>query len=175
MVDLYYNIATCRLKGSLDGKNVDNYAVSGGRAGTKTLGAQNLWLSNNVFATNVKLQESKKNEGSSGGPLPQGIYTLLPHEEHENWIRLIPFKTTLPEIRINGKALKGNNWMQGRSGFAIHGRGPRGSDGCIVIPEFEVVIKIYKQVDARSKNGAKPFVLKVYAEGQDLDKMFYTA
>ena len=186
MVNLHYNIATCRLKGFLDGLGIDIYAVSGGRAGTKTLGAENWWLSNNVFATHVALNADSKGHAigdSIGGPLPQGIYKLSVHEEKDKWIRLTPVHTGNMHGRKSGKShpksvrheLNINTNMHGRAGFAIHGAGKRGSDGCIVIPDSSILKQLYSAVETREDSGGIPFVLKVYAEGQDLDKKFFTA
>jgi hypothetical protein len=181
MVDLHYNIATCRLRGNLAGITINVYAVSGGRAGTKTLGAENWWLSNNVFATHVKLNDH--NADSVGGPLPQGLYKLSLHESKPNWIRLTPShlgnmhgrNTVLPRKESVGIAIQPATNSYGRAGFAIHGAGPRGSDGCIVIPDFSVLQQLCSLVENRQDNGGLPFVLKVYAEGQNLDKKLFTA
>lgn len=149
--ELAYNIASMRLSGTIDGTEINAIAWSGGRGGTKTAGADSLIIKNNPFLTGLKHDEKKKE--SIGGPLPMGIYSLRLHESKSNWIRLI------------GKDITN---AHGRSGFAIHGRGPEGSQGCIVPDDFKVVQSIYKLVKAR-KDAAKPeILLKVYAIG-DLD------
>jgi len=153
--DLRYNIATGNLTGSLDGVQISAHAGSGGRAGTKTTGALNWWLANNPFATRVKLSEAHP-----GGPLPMGRYRLVLHESRKNWIRLVPLDPTV---------------MHGRDGFAIHGRGSRGSDGCIVPTDFNVVLTLCTLVEARGKQNRPSAVLSVFAEGQDLDKQMKTA
>lgn len=151
MTELIYNTAEARLYGDVDGKLIRCTALSGGRGGTKKSGAAHPVLVNNPMLTGVKLNEKKKD--SIGGPLPTGLYTLVNHETRKNWIRLIP---------------SASNAMQGRSGFAIHGRGMRGSDGCIVPTDFTVVTSLYDLVAKRSQKKLSGITLKVVAIG-DID------
>jgi hypothetical protein len=58
--------------------------------------------------------------------------------------------------------------MHGRAGFAIHGRGPEGSQGCIVPKDFSVVQTIYRLVKERKDKMKSPISIQVYAVG-DLD------
>ncbi|MFO1250125.1 MAG: hypothetical protein U1E77_03030 [Inhella sp.] len=153
MNELTYNIQSGRLSGRVDGVAITASAGSGGRAGSKTAGALNYWLANNPFATHVKLNNKL---GSSGGPLPLGTYALALHESRPNWIRLNP----------TGKHFD----LHGRAGFAIHGRGPRGSDGCIVPTDFTVVLALCKLVKARADSGKPAIQLHVVAEGSDLER-----
>lgn len=152
--DVVFNIAECSLRGKIDDFYISAYAGSGGRAGSKNSGAVNYWIANNPFATGVKLSEK-----TPGGPLPINRYYLLPHEKHINWIRLVPFN---------------KDAMQGRDGMAIHGRGARGSDGCIVPTDFSVVQKIYKLVLEREQKSKPRVVLDVIAVG-DLDRFLGAA
>jgi hypothetical protein len=153
--DICYNIATGRLDGQIDGHFVSMTAVSGGRSGSKTPGTLNYWLANNPFATRVKLTSRVP-----GGPLPLGIYAVRTHESTQNWLRLIPADSAM---------------MFGRDGMAIHGRGPRGSDGCIVPMDFSNLVRLYSLVSAREKARNKPPVLlAVIAEG-DLDSFLNRA
>jgi hypothetical protein len=154
--DLTYNVIEGHLTGSIDGERINARASSGGRGGTKTAGAENYFLVNNPFASGVKLKDPKK--GSVGGTLPMGRYTLRVHEDKKhkkNWIRLIPDTS---------------NSMKGRAGFAIHGRGKRGSDGCIVPTDFHMVLMLYKLVEAREQAGQPDVTLSVVAIGTDVDK-----
>ena len=146
--DLTYNIVEQRLTGAIDGTSISAYVVSGGRAGSKTAGAVNPFLANNPYATGVKL--SKK---TPGGPLVMGRYHLRTHESRPDWIRLVPFA---------------ENHMRGRDGFAIHGRGRRGSDGCLVPTDFTMVQLLHKLVKAREARGDPAPTLSVVAIG-DLD------
>ena len=146
--DLVYNIVEQVLVGSLDGTPISAHVVSGGRAGSKTPGAENPFLANNPYATSVK-----KTARTPGGPLILGVYTLRTHESTPAWIRLVP---------------RPGNSMKGRDGFAIHGRGPRGSDGCIVPTDFAAVKLLYSLVKAREGKGGPAPTLAVVAIG-DLD------
>lgn len=144
MADLTYNILEHSLTGAIDGTRINAKAVSGGRAGSKTDGAVNPLLANNPYLTGVKLSG-----GTPGGTLPQGTYTLRTHEKRKNWIRLVPRSGA----------------MHGRAGFAIHGRGKRGSDGCIVPWDFHNVLLLYKLTKAREAEGASAPTLEVIAVG----------
>jgi len=145
--DLLYNIVEQTLVGSIDGVSISARAGSGGRAGSKTAGVINLFLANNPYATRVK-----KTGTHAGGPLPLARYALRTHESRANWIRLTP----LPED---------NALLRDRAGFAIHGRGPWGSDGCIVPTDFAVVRLIHRLVKAREAAGRFPPTLEVMAVG----------
>ena len=65
--------------------------------------------------------------------------------------------------------------MHGRTGMLIHGRGPRGSDGCIVPTDFAVVRLLCSLVKSRRERGEPDLVLQVIALGQDLDRQNQTA
>src|ERR1043165_9108557 len=93
IADLTYNICSMRLTGMLDGSRIEIIAYSGGRAGSKTKGAVNRVLANNPFLTNHKLNSNLSND--VGGALPQGMYTLYPHETKRNFVRLIPANRNL--------------------------------------------------------------------------------
>ena len=151
--DLTYNIVESLLTGQVDGVHISARAHSGGRGGSKTSGVQQYFLADNPFATGIKFDEKK--EGSVGGTLPMGRYALRLHESRDNWIRLIP---------------AADNNMKARSGFAIHGRGKRGSDGCIVPTDFHVVLKLCKLAEARQQKGQPEIALQVVAIGTDVDK-----
>ncbi len=148
--DLVYNIVEQVLVGRLDGNTISAHVVSGGRAGSKVAGAVNPFLANNPYATHVKLSGK-----TPGGPLILGKYRLKTHETRPSWIRLLPFA---------------ENAMHGRAGFAIHGRGNRGSDGCIVPTDFAIVQLLYKLVKAREQKGGQAPTLAVVAIG-DLDAL----
>ena len=148
--DLVYNIVEELLLGSIDGVFINARSVSGGRAGSKLPGVVNPMLANNPYATRVK-----KKGDTPGGPIVMGKYQLKTHESKPNWIRLIPFA---------------ENAMGDRSGFAIHGRGPHGSDGCIVPTDFNAVTLIYSLVKAREQSSKGTPTLAVVAIG-DFDSI----
>ena len=155
--ELTYNISSSLLSGKIDGVFISAHALSGGRGGSKTPGTLNWWLANNPFATHVKLSPDRS---VPGGPLPMGRYRLSLHESRTNWLRLMPLLDAA---------------MHGRSGMAIHGRGKRGSDGCIVPTDFAVVTRLCELVRQRRDNAKSEIHLEVVAIGQDLDRQFRTA
>jgi hypothetical protein len=148
VADLTYNVVEMTLVGSIDGHAFNARAYSGGRAGSKQSGVVHPMLANNPFATGVKLTKD-----NPGGTLPLGTYALKTHESRKNWIRLNP--------------VSGTN-MKGRAGFAIHGRGQRGSDGCIVPQDFDNVLNIHALLKTREKAGRAAPTLEVVAIG-DID------
>lgn len=153
MADLIFNIAESLLTGNVDGVYISSRAHSGGRGGSKLKGVQNYFLVDNPFATGVKL--NGKDSASMGGTLPMGFYTLRMHEKKPNMIRLIP--------------AVGTN-MKGRDGLLIHGRGKRGSDGCIVPTDFNAVLRLCELVKARQKHDGADITLQVLATGTDVDR-----
>jgi hypothetical protein len=101
-------------------------ARSGGGGGTTRNGQTA--AGNNPYMTNLVTSGPKKGKGHvHGGPIPMGTYAVGVPFKHPRLglaARLIPaHKSTLMD--------RGND-------FFIHGRGPHGSDGCIVpLSNFE--------------------------------------
>jgi hypothetical protein len=111
------------LVGQAGGKHVHILAWSGGGGGSKTG-----WVQRGVV--NNPDRVGRKPSGGHhdhkhhhhGGPIPPGHYTIrTPDGTHPNL-----GKVSAALIPAAG------NRMHGRGGFFIHGRGPHGSDGCIV-------------------------------------------
>ena len=144
-VDLTYNVVEQTLKGKIGKTAVSAHAVSGGRAGSKKANATNNFLANNPFSSGVK-----KKGNIPGGAIPLARFELRLHESRANWIRLVP--------------LKGEN-LHGRDGFAIHGRGQRGSDGCIVPTDFHNVLLLCSLVKTQHEHGMPAPILEVVAIG----------
>jgi hypothetical protein len=119
---LTYYIFEGLLVGNAGGKSIHMFALSGGGGGSKS--KKQGWIDgqvvNNPYMTGLKTLDSKKGH-QHGGPLPAGQYTIQKPEKnhggHGRWATLAPHS---------------GNAMLGRGGFAIHGSGPHGSDGCIV-------------------------------------------
>jgi hypothetical protein len=124
--DLVFNIVEQTLTGKIGQTVISAHAVSGGRAGSKNEDSVNPLLANNPYGTGVKKRGDR--QGEEGGAIPMRKFELKTHESKQNWIRLVP--------------LKGED-LGKRDGFAIHGRGQRGSDGCIVPMDFHNVLLIY--------------------------------
>jgi hypothetical protein len=119
---LTYYIFEGILVGRAGGRSFHIFALSGGGGGSKS--PKPGWVAgdvvNNPYLTGLKEEDSKSGH-RHGGPLPVGRYKIAkPEPNHEGkgrWASLIPDP---------------HNVMMTRGGFAIHGRGPHGSDGCIV-------------------------------------------
>ena len=115
--NLTYYIFEGVLVGNAGGRSFHLLALSGGGGGsTKSRPAASM---NNPYMTALKTT-SPGAQHQHGGPLPSGWYKILKPAQHPHLGR-----SALLEPRIP-------NAMMGRGGFFIHGRGPHGSDGCIV-------------------------------------------
>lgn len=139
-VELNYSISSAILSSLSSTQPFTIVAYSGGRGGSKTPGAADPLIMNNPLAMCVKTDHAA---GIHGGPLPIGSYTIDPpaHHPHLGYsARLTP---------IAGTSLFG---MCGRDGFYIHGRGPHGSDGCIV-PATGADFQALMQVLTESQGG----------------------
>ena len=120
---LLYYIKNAYLVGDVGSKHFQFKAVSGGRAGSEPDNSVRE-VANNPYRTGQTLNEAKN---IVGGPLPCGNYQLKPDlnrhsKKHPKikirWINLEPDSSAMLGSRSGG--------------FAIHGHGERGSDGCIV-------------------------------------------
>jgi hypothetical protein len=117
---LTYYLFEGLLTGITAGHLVNVQALSGGGGGSTRHGGNA--DTNNPYSQGVKTTGSGAAH-HHGGPIPTGRYRILPpaHDPHlGRSCRLDPYD------RDQEKR------MHGRSGFFIHGRGPHGSDGCIV-------------------------------------------
>lgn len=138
MHQLLYNVTEGHLHGVLAGRVINAKGGAGGRAGTTVPNAESPDFVNNPLTASA----------ASRGPIPQGYYYMRPHESKAKRIRLDP----LPE-----------NNMYNRTDFLIHGRGPKGSEGCIVIYQNDDLLTICNAVKLHLKStGTKP-ILKVTA------------
>jgi hypothetical protein len=117
---LTYYIFEGILTGLTAGHLVNVRALSGGGGGSTQHGGDA--DTNNPYSQGVKTSGSGKDH-KHGGPIPAGRYRISApaHDPHlGRSCRLEPYD--------RGQVKQ----MFGRDGFFIHGRGPHGSDGCIV-------------------------------------------
>jgi hypothetical protein len=71
-----------------------------------------------------------------GGPIPPGPYRVARPTVH-------------PLVRLSARLTPtGGQPMFGRSGFLIHGPGPHGSDGCIVLEDRRQLAPLLAALDA---------------------------
>jgi hypothetical protein len=101
------------LTGTAGGRPVHIRALSGGGGGS-TKSASDPFAVNNPTVTE---QKENRRRQLRGGPIPVGTYVVHPPAA---WSGGSIAAVLTPRYRTN------------RDGFLIHGRGPLGSDGCIV-------------------------------------------
>ena len=153
---LTYSIATETLSGTVGTERFFFKAWSGGRRGTTGSEAQSAPASYDVF------RKEKHGAGVHGGPLPPGIYLCRYVAHHPKFHECIFLEQTLTSLfEVDAKA---NIRFYNRDGFYIHGRGPHGSDGCIV-PENESVRHVFNKA---VKNAAGTVMLQVVDRGYPL-------
>jgi hypothetical protein len=154
MTHLTYLIKDAYLVGDIGAKHFQFKAVSGGRAGSHP-DHSNPRVANNPYLVGLAFDEAK---GIAGGPLPCGKYLLRPDlhrrsKKHPNviikWIDLVPDAKTTMGPRTGG--------------FAIHGHGERGSDGCIVPVHAEDLNSLYYAVLEHTKTKTGDIELSVIA------------
>lgn len=120
---LTYAIAEAVLFGRAAGKWWHLHAVSGGAAGS-TRGPRASgrdWTANWPYGTWQKMQSGK--EHVHGGPIPVNVYRIHRPIRRKRFGFSSYLEPRYPRL------------MMGRDEFLIHGRGPHGSDGCIVLME----------------------------------------
>jgi hypothetical protein len=121
---LTYYIFEGVLAGNADGKFFHIFALSGGGGGSKS--TKKGWVKNDVvnnpYMTGLVTKGSHDDpKHVHGGPIPRGGYIIAKPAWNKD-LGLSAKLTPMP-----------GNKMAGRTGgFYIHGRGPHGSDGCIV-------------------------------------------
>jgi hypothetical protein len=160
---LKYSISDEILYGAVDGTTFSMKAFSGGGRGST---ADMELIDLRHWATSKKAPPafSPKNRG---GPLPVGLYIAKYYGQHEHLGRCAELMQTLTSL------LHADPWSEigvsatDRAGFFIHGRGPKGSDGCIVP---EKVSDLRDLLDAiETANG--PIPLTVFSEGMNAEKL----
>jgi hypothetical protein len=117
--NLTYYIFEGVLTGTANGHMLNITALSGGGGGSKVHGGNG--DTNNPYSQGLKEVDGKNHV--HGGPIPAGRYKVLPPSHH---------KTLGLSARLDPYDDAQAKHMYGRDGFYIHGRGPHGSDGCIV-------------------------------------------
>lgn len=114
---LSYFIFERLLTGTAGGRRIHVPALSGGGGGSKVNPPND--DTNNPYSLGVRTGVGASGKHVHGGPLPLGRYTIKPPARH-------------PRLGLSARLEPTGQPMLGRAGFLIHGRGPHGSDGCIV-------------------------------------------
>jgi hypothetical protein len=113
---LTYYIFEGLLLGFAGGKSVEMSALSGGGGGSSAHAPGD--TVNNPYMTGVKTTGVGSNH-VHGGPIPSGSYKICKPAQH-------------PHLGLSARLDPEHPKKNVRGGFFIHGRGPHGSDGCIV-------------------------------------------
>ena len=100
-----------------EGRFVYLSAWSGGAGGSRKLPPQD--SANNPYEYGLKEKGAIR-----GGPIPPGTYRIFPPSVH-------------PTFKLSARLEPLQKVPNNRGGFFIHGRGPKGSDGCIVLNDSD--------------------------------------
>lgn len=120
-------------------------AFSGGGGGSTRRGVPDPTLVNNPTMASHKRGADPLRP--RGGPLPAGVYTMMLPTRHPH-LGLSVYLAPSPQ-----------NQMFHRDGFFIHGRGPQGSDGCIVPDDPQ---EFHRLMNAISRAGGG--ILRVFLQ-----------
>ena len=126
--ELTYMIWEGILSGRSGGQRFFVSALSGVAGGSTKLHPSR--DSNNPYSTGLKAGGTIR-----GGPIPNGRYRISPPRKSAHLgmcARLTPQRPAA---------------MMGRGGFYIHGRGPKGSDGCIVPLDKHAFNRLMRALD----------------------------
>jgi hypothetical protein len=159
---LSYSIARELLEGSIGTEKFALRAWAGGARGQTGSGAEHSYSSYDVF------RQTRHSKGIHGRPLPPGLYICRYINQHPHFAECIFLEqtpTALFQIDMNA-----NVRFYDRSGFYIHGRGPHGSDGCIVPENNAERLRLNKAV----KNASGGVLLKVTDVGMPLPAARFT-
>jgi hypothetical protein len=139
---LTYYIFEGVLVGIADSKLIHLSAYSGGGGGSTknptTESANNPYLYA-LKEVDLKFKDKSKNKHVHGGPIPPGGYRVETPATHK-------------KLGLSAKLVPQQALPNDRGGFYIHGSGPHGSDGCIVLGKSD----LYKFMHAltASKGGS---------------------
>jgi len=115
---LTYYIWEGLLTGVINGRLFHMSALSGGAGGSTQRRTTD--AANNPYMEGLKTTGAAKAKGHThGGPIPPGSYTIKKPGQHRH-------------LGLSAQLVHPRWKPMGRDGFYIHGRGPHGSDGCIV-------------------------------------------
>lgn len=121
---LTYYIWEGLLVGTANGTFIHLPAVCGGGGGSTANAPTE--KANNPYMSAFKTQGAGRGH-QHGGPLPPGKYGIAKPAVH-------------PKLKLSARLTpRGGQAMFGRDGFLIHGPGPHGSDGCIVVEKKALV------------------------------------
>lgn len=131
---LTYYIWEGVLVGTAKGVFIHTFAACGGGGGSTEHPAPN---ANNPYQQGLKTVEgSRFVKHVHGGPLPMGPYAIARPAHH-------------PKLKLSARLTPtGGQPMFGRDGLLIHGPGPHGSDGCIVVESRKALVTLMNALKA---------------------------
>src|SRR5262245_52496425 len=131
---LTYYIWEGVLVGTANGVFIHTFAVCGGGGGSTKHTAPN---ANNPYQQ-AKITSGKAHSAKHvhRGPIPLGKYAIAKPAQH-------------PTVKLSARLTPtGGQPMFGRDGFLIHGPGPHGSDGCIVLEDRKELAALMDALEA---------------------------
>jgi len=125
---LTYDIQSELLQGEVGNQKFHLQAVAGGGRGSKRKPEGDELIRSWSFWT-------KENEagGVRGGIIPPGFYICRYVPHHSTFHECIYLEQTITSVLAPDAGASIGVRLHNRGGFYIHARGPKGSDGCIVI------------------------------------------
>jgi hypothetical protein len=131
---LTYYIFEGVLVGMADSRFVHISALSGGGGGSTknptSDSANNPYLYG-LKEVDLKFKNKSKNIHVHGGPIPPGRYRIVPPAHHA-------------KLGLSAKLEPLQKLPNERGGFYIHGTGPHGSDGCIVVGRSDLAVLMHE-------------------------------
>jgi hypothetical protein len=160
---LKYSIRDELLYGTVSNISFSMKAYSGGGRGS-TAGAERADL---AHWNTAKRAPGSYDEKNRGGPIPLGIYVASYYGVHPHLGRCAELTQTLSSLLQRDYESATGLRVTDRDGFFIHGRGPKGSDGCIVPSTKDELKALLDAIQAV----AGPVVILVHSEGMDSEML----
>jgi hypothetical protein len=169
IAELKYDAEAETLSGTIGEKSFDIHAFSGGSRGHKQLNAKKAkQYANNAksyryfeeksmfsrFANTPTIGEGTKKDPykQRGGTLPPGHYSCSYIAHHKAFGECIYLKRDA-DTRIHYPTSSGVSLDNRGDDFYIHGSGPKGSDGCIVITDEKERKQLNKGIKQFNEKG----------------------
>jgi hypothetical protein len=156
---LIYDIQSELLHGDVGGRQFRVHAVSGGGRGSKLKPEGDELMRSWSFWTK-EIAAHGREKRVRGGVIPPGVYTCRYVQHHPTFHECIYLEQTVTSLLASDPVSPTGVRLHGRDGFYIHASGPKGSDGCIVVPD-EAQRRCLNQV-IRDHNGTALRVVSPY-------------
>ena len=157
---LTYDITNERLFGTIGNEHISIWARSGGGRGSK-VHPEGQPGQEGLASWNTQRKEAGT---TRGGPIPSGFYTVQPPANHHTLGRASYLEQTVTSLLYANLSAAAGVSATDRDGFYIHGRGRKGSDGCIVpMEDFAHLMDLLAT--------SAPLMLHVVSAGVRMDKL----